>query len=808
MKMDIVQADGLRSRPSSATLPTRIITYAWGEKYISELLSLTLPAALAPGNLPYVTSVAQCEMILLTQQRYFSRINNDPVIKRIRTLCPVKLIALDDLIVTPDKYGMTLTYALHRGFADLGPAVTDSWLIFFNADFILADHCLCSLVRRLAAGERLVAAPSYCVNAEAVVPTLIGRTDPQNSVLSLPHRELAALVLRHRHNTLRAKTVNQSLFSFRLMDQFYWEVGSDTLLGHQMPVAIVGMRPERYLPEPNSQWDHGLMKEFAPNAAPCVMGDSDEFLMLELRHEATAKDQLRFGWAEPAEIARNTRSFMTAYQREMGQHALTLHARELPDNVETARQSLRNYMERVTEHLPPVLPAHLDHPQWNYHQSGFIKGRHDYLSKRLGQTTENGEPPARFSELDRLWWKLDGLKKSHTRRRAELIELRDHELSALRKIERGHLKREASELARKLIAELSAGPIDQAKVESDTNVTNRGDINSHDAQPDILSPFASSFAAHAEAWKTLEIKAQARRLATARATQEVVGTFEQRVAELESEYQSLVVPLQSAYDQLVDRGVKSAAIPDVSMRQRSRSAATSIAGDNPIERLVRRFYFSAIPRVSRLHPYWAPLRIFVRLVDRSARESAANILVVKGESGIGDRIADAFPHAEISFAEALQGNLAVAFNNFPHVKLCICALDADEIRNFSAFIKAVAPCLSAESKIIVFYPNFELGLMPYAPGEIMRGLSNVSATTRIFCTGSARSAQVLRQFHRAIAAARGQGLRRRIRAAIALVLLSPRALIANLYEGLIPESKCSEPPEQCTSVTIEIKIQN
>src|SRR5256886_12598570 len=28
-------------------------------------------------------------------------------------------------ISAPDKYGMTLTYALHRGFADLGPAMTE-----------------------------------------------------------------------------------------------------------------------------------------------------------------------------------------------------------------------------------------------------------------------------------------------------------------------------------------------------------------------------------------------------------------------------------------------------------------------------------------------------------------------------------------------------------------------------------------------------------------------------------------------------------------------------------------------------------
>ena len=146
------------SQPTS--LPTRIITYAWGERYVDELVSLTLPATLAPGNLPYIASVCPCVFIILTQEIFFEKIMGSPVVSRIRELCPVRLIGIDDLIATPDKYGMTLTYALHRGFCDLGPAMTDHWLIFINADFILADGSWRTLFMRLAHGERLVASPS------------------------------------------------------------------------------------------------------------------------------------------------------------------------------------------------------------------------------------------------------------------------------------------------------------------------------------------------------------------------------------------------------------------------------------------------------------------------------------------------------------------------------------------------------------------------------------------------------------------------------------------------------------------------
>ena len=180
------------------TRPTRIITYAWGEKYVDALLSLALPAALAPGNLPYVASTVPCEFVILTQERFFQSVTASPVAARIRDLCPIRLIGLDDLVTVPDKYGMTLTYALHRGFADLGEAMTESWLLFLNADFILAAGSWRSLLGRLAAGERLVASPSYCVRADEVVPRLQARVDHKTSTLALAPRDMADLILRHR----------------------------------------------------------------------------------------------------------------------------------------------------------------------------------------------------------------------------------------------------------------------------------------------------------------------------------------------------------------------------------------------------------------------------------------------------------------------------------------------------------------------------------------------------------------------------------------------------------------------------------
>src|SRR5262249_8427840 len=161
-----------------------------------------------------------------------------------------------------------------------------------NADFILATGSWRSLYHHLASGKRLVASPSYCVKAQEVLPRLRKKIDLQASTLSIPPREMAAMVLRHRHNTIRGKTVNERHFSSRCMDQFYWLMDEHALIGHQMPVSIVGMRPERHVKEPNSYWDYGLMRDFCPEAAVHVIGDSDEFLMMELREKEVAADQI------------------------------------------------------------------------------------------------------------------------------------------------------------------------------------------------------------------------------------------------------------------------------------------------------------------------------------------------------------------------------------------------------------------------------------------------------------------------------------------------------------------------------------
>src|SRR5690242_17021452 len=99
----------------------RLIMPVWGDVYASKLLSVTLPAVLAAGNLPALCKWFDVELVLVTEARLFDRFRASAAFMAAEKFCNVRLVALDDLMTSRSTdYGMLLTYALFRGFADLG----------------------------------------------------------------------------------------------------------------------------------------------------------------------------------------------------------------------------------------------------------------------------------------------------------------------------------------------------------------------------------------------------------------------------------------------------------------------------------------------------------------------------------------------------------------------------------------------------------------------------------------------------------------------------------------------------------------
>lgn len=346
---------------------------AWGQDYVDHLLACTIPAALAPGNIPFVSSTLEVSFALVTEEARFESVRAHPTWQRLGEVCEAKLVAVDDLLPygRTGGYGVSLTLALLRGFADLGPRMTDTHVFFLNSDFLLADGSYRAVVKAIEAGHRLIHAPSYAVVEEDVMPQLADRVDPRSGVLSVPHRELARLALAHRHPWVMAQTVNRPLFSMRRTTQFYWDVDEHTLLCRQMPFALVCVRPTRVVTTVETLWDFGIVSELCPGVEPCVLGDSDDYLMIELRERERHRAELAPGWPTAREIAADLSSFTTRDQRVLGRFDLTLHDAPLPAGVEAARARLASFVDAVYAGLAEPQP-HRGHPYFAYH---FLKAQ-------------------------------------------------------------------------------------------------------------------------------------------------------------------------------------------------------------------------------------------------------------------------------------------------------------------------------------------------------------------------------------------------------------------------------------------------
>jgi FkbM family methyltransferase len=137
--------------------------------------------------------------------------------------------------------------------------------------------------------------------------------------------------------------------------------------------------------EPNSYWDFGLIWEYCPRAEICVIGDSDDFMMLELRDKSVAQDQIVTGPLDKKEIAERMVTWVTPYQRYFLKFPLALHERDLPVTIGNERAQLLSFVDEVMSNAPQF-PSHIGHSQWEYHWARFHDARR--LSSRLRSSTQ------------------------------------------------------------------------------------------------------------------------------------------------------------------------------------------------------------------------------------------------------------------------------------------------------------------------------------------------------------------------------------------------------------------------------------
>jgi len=376
----------------------RFLTCLWGWEHSAHWLTLALPALLAPGNLPALAADAELEFVVLTERHLFPHIRKHVAFRRLQTVCPVRFIAIDDLIVGT-TYGVTLTLAYARGIMDAGAEQTNTWFVFMNSDFILADGSLATLAANIAKGHRCIVAPSLRASAEPVLPAL--RKLAKKHEINVKPRALVSLALANLHPSTIGKFVDQNAIHCVSFNQTYWRVDQSTLLGRYHLLFMLCIRPERPLGPVNSYCDYGLIPELVPSSPMVALNDSDEFFMLELGPESQEDNLMQVGPANLGQMAKALRQWTTKEHRQSATMDMVFHSGPLPDKLAAASEIATAFISRLHARMGSAV-SHVHHRYWIGGLQHWLRAKDPGSNARIPNELAGGRLEKWLTRYDRM----------------------------------------------------------------------------------------------------------------------------------------------------------------------------------------------------------------------------------------------------------------------------------------------------------------------------------------------------------------------------------------------------------------------
>jgi hypothetical protein len=346
----------------SDRLKVRFLTVIWGTRYIEEFARVSLPSYLAAGNLPFMAAETDLEIVVMTSMESRDKFDERDYLDRLKALCPVRYILIDDLI-TNGNYGVTLTLAYARGIGDSGPEQTNTHFVFMNSDFVLANGSLKTLVTKLREGHRAVMAPSLRACSEAVVPALIDAVDLADGTLTMSPRPMVQLAFDNLHPTVIGKTITQDFVTCTNHNQIYWQIDKNTLLGRYHLIFMLAIKPEVPMGMVNSYCDYGFVPELVPSGDFTIIDDSEGFFMLELQSAEQEKGYLRCGYTPPEKIASELSSWTTREHRRFAEVDVVFRSGEPPARLSQVRAEVAKFMSELHQLMTPPRD-HVDHFYW------------------------------------------------------------------------------------------------------------------------------------------------------------------------------------------------------------------------------------------------------------------------------------------------------------------------------------------------------------------------------------------------------------------------------------------------------------
>ncbi len=340
----------------------QILLPVWGTRYTRDFLELCLPSLLAPSNIPALSKLARCSLVLLAPVRDAAMIRQSPLWGLLRRQCEIRIEPIDALVSESSSTVLTLAYALAIRAA--GPQAPDTCFVPLVADYVLSDGSLLRVVERIFAGASAVLAGNFLIERETALAVLQQNKDGEG-VLAVGARALVELSLGALHPATQAQMVDVGSRCDPLTNRLFWRVDDHCMVGRFFLMHMIAIRPEISDFVIAASSDYSLVPELCPSGEVVRMTDSDDYFAVECQPRGSSLLPPSATALEPRSLADGIAPWATALHRENAGHALVFHCgRPSPRLEQTIARSgaLVSQVDARLSAKPPMPFRH--HPLW------------------------------------------------------------------------------------------------------------------------------------------------------------------------------------------------------------------------------------------------------------------------------------------------------------------------------------------------------------------------------------------------------------------------------------------------------------
>ncbi len=273
-------------RETSAPTPAfHFITPVWGAEYTRAFIEICLPTLLAPGNIPALAEMPDCIYHIFTSPADRQLIEDSAAFRELRQHIRVEFHPIRAHVEAIKIQYYVQSDCYRRGIRNADAA--GAAMIFLNADVVIADGGIRTLLALARRGKRAILAMGVRLNKRAIVEQLQAyRSDRGSVAVTVSPRDLARISTVNLHQISRMHLYRNPDEDFHPAGLF-WKVGDEGLL-----MRCFHLHPLLVLPRhKNAPFTTTIDNDYLLAACPdpddtYIIQDSDEFLACELSDEA------------------------------------------------------------------------------------------------------------------------------------------------------------------------------------------------------------------------------------------------------------------------------------------------------------------------------------------------------------------------------------------------------------------------------------------------------------------------------------------------------------------------------------------